>query len=422
MTERYRKGTTKIMSSLKFCALFLALVFASVSISASYFSQDWEVGETRWDGSRQNADTCFGALHRYVGFGDSLTWGWTADYWDSHGGYGPRLQEMLRGICPEAVVILRGYGGERTCDGVERIDSVLAEEAPEYLLILEGVNDIQAAIRSEIIFLNLQEMVRKTKAYGSIPVLGTLPPRRDCWYMSSWSEDLNRDYIRPFAKQERVLLADHWKFFNEKPDWRQYIDDWGQHPNAAGYDLMAECWFVALEEDPPPAGLTAAAGGEVVRLSWDANSETGLAGYNVYMRLSSMDGYEKLNGDLLTETVYEGMKAASGSCIYAVTAVDRCGNESEYSDEVMVNWDNGDCFIASAAYGALTGEVEVLRRLRDGVLLKSCPGRALVRSYYRLSPPAARFISKRDFAKALVRTQLKPAVLLARLLLRSLPR
>ncbi len=407
----------RTMSELRGCVLFLALVFASVGISANYFPQDWEVGEMRWDGSRQNADACFGALHRYIGFGDSLTWGWTADYWDSRGGYGPCLQEMLRVVQPGAVVILCGYGGEKTCAGVERIDSVLAEEAPEYLLILEGTNDVQAAIRSEIIFLNLREMVRKTREYGSIPVLGTLPPRRDCWYMSSWSEDLNRDYIRPFARQEKVLLADHWKFFNEKPDWRKYIDENGQHPNAAGYDLMAECWFVAIEEDPPPAGLTAAARGEVVRLSWDANSETGLEGYNVYRRLSSLDGYEKLNGDLLTETAYEDTEAASGSCIYAVTAVDRCGNESEYSDGIMVNWDNGDCFIATASYGALTGEVEALRRLRDGVLLKSCPGRALVRSYYRLSPPAARFISKRDFAKALVRAELKPVVLLAGLLL-----
>ncbi len=407
----------RIMSRLKFCASFLVFVFVNAGVSYSFPTPfDWEVGDTRWDG-RSKGDAYSGALHRYVGFGNSLTWGWTNDYYGSRGGYGPRLQEMLRGICPEAVVILRGYGGEKTRAGVERIDSVLAEESPEYLLILEGVNDIQAAISVETIFLNLQEMVKRTKAYGSIPVLGTLPPRHDCWYMSSWSEDLNRDYIRPFVHQEGVLLADHWKFFNEKSDWRQYIDENGQHPNAAGYNLMAECWFIALEEDSPPVGLNVTLKDGKAQLSWEANSETGLEGYNVYKKLSSQDDYEKLNDELVTQTTYENTEGPSGSCAYAVTAVDRCGNESERSVEVAINWDDGNCFIATATYGRAAGEVETLRRLRDEILLKNRPGKVLVRSYYRLAPPAARFISDRDFIKAVVRVELKAIVLLARAML-----
>jgi len=48
------------------------------------------------------------------------------------------------------------------------------------------------------------------------------------------------------------------------------------------------------------------------------------------------------------------------------------------------------CFIATAAFGTARGDaLELLREFRSAVLLKSAPGRALVRLYYRLSPPMA---------------------------------
>ncbi len=63
-----------------------------------------------------------------------------------------------------------------------------------------------------------------------------------------------------------------------------------------------------------------------------------------------------------------------------------------------------DCFIATAAYGTPTaGEIDVLREFRDLVLLESAAGSRFVALYYRLSPPAAEFISRSDFLRALVR-------------------
>lgn len=44
------------------------------------------------------------------------------------------------------------------------------------------------------------------------------------------------------------------------------------------------------------------------------------------------------------------------------------------------------CFIATELYGADSGEVAILRRLRDRVLLKSRPGRVFVAGYYRIAP------------------------------------
>lgn len=54
-----------------------------------------------------------------------------------------------------------------------------------------------------------------------------------------------------------------------------------------------------------------------------------------------------------------------------------------------------DCFIATAACGTEShDDVVALRSFRDDVLLQSRAGRRLVETYYRLSPPVARWIAR----------------------------
>jgi len=64
--------------------------------------------------------------------------------------------------------------------------------------------------------------------------------------------------------------------------------------------------------------------------------------------------------------------------------------------------------------------VSLLRRLMDllwtrtwkvcGFLVTNRPGRALIRFYYRYSPPLADFIADRDWLRALVRGLLTPVI------------
>ncbi|QWV92018.1 Ig domain-containing protein [Geomonas oryzisoli] len=69
------------------------------------------------------------------------------------------------------------------------------------------------------------------------------------------------------------------------------------------------------------------------------------------------------------------------------------------------------CFIATAAYGSyLDPQVVVLRHFRDNVLLKSEPGRAFVRFYYKHSPPVADFIYEHGFLRMLTRWALTPLI------------
>jgi hypothetical protein len=73
------------------------------------------------------------------------------------------------------------------------------------------------------------------------------------------------------------------------------------------------------------------------------------------------------------------------------------------------------CFVATAAYGtAMQDDVDLLRRFRDGALLRSPLGRLAVASYYALSPPLARAIATDDRLRAAARVALAPAVALAR--------
>lgn len=71
----------------------------------------------------------------------------------------------------------------------------------------------------------------------------------------------------------------------------------------------------------------------------------------------------------------------------------------------------GGCFIATAAYGAPLGRhLESLRGFRDRHMITNGPGRAMVRFYYRYSPPLADFIAERDWLRAMVRGLLTPIV------------
>jgi len=71
----------------------------------------------------------------------------------------------------------------------------------------------------------------------------------------------------------------------------------------------------------------------------------------------------------------------------------------------------GYCFIATAAFGSyLHPYVGMLREFRDTFLLTNSAGQAFVGWYYRVSPPLAALIAQEDYARAVVRLILLPAV------------
>ena len=97
-------------------------------------------------------------------------------------------------------------------------------------------------------------------------------------------------------------------------------------------------WVIGFPDNTipsAPTGLSATAGNKLVNLIWIANSESDLAGYNLY-RSAAMGGpYTKVNTPLIIGTSYSDTNLTSGTPYYYVLrAVDTSTNESGNSSEV----------------------------------------------------------------------------------------
>lgn len=208
------------------------------------------------------------AAQRYVAFGDSITDGVgdDEDRPEEERGYTPRLENRLRNAGqPEAVVVDRGIGAERTPEGLARIDDVLAEEDGDVLLLMEGTNDISRNVSRETTMFNLGEMARRAENRGYQVVHATLIPRIPAANVDPenvLNQNLNQE-IRDLAGRMGRRLVDNFYVFGAIPDvfsthyWTDPSDRVG-HPNAAGYDEMADSFLDVLtgaDSVPPVPGL-----------------------------------------------------------------------------------------------------------------------------------------------------------------------
>jgi hypothetical protein len=76
--------------------------------------------------------------------------------------------------------------------------------------------------------------------------------------------------------------------------------------------------------------------------------------------------------------------------------------------------DRSGCFVATAAYGPHDPLVLLLQQYRDRVLEEARLGRTMVRLYYWVSPPVARFFEVSSPRRLVARVLLRPALILAR--------
>jgi hypothetical protein len=162
-----------------------------------------------------------------------------------------------------------------------------------------------------------------------------------------------------------------------------------------------------------------------ITLKWAPNNEPHLAGYKVYYRQADQSyNYNKPYWECTEPecTIYDLDKTKT--YYFVVRAFDDEGNASGNSNEVELKASaapnsggggggagggGGGCFIATAAYGSLLEpHVRLLCRFRDRFLLTNGPGKIFVKYYYKYSPPAAHFISRRAVLRALVRVFLLP--------------
>jgi hypothetical protein len=96
-------------------------------------------------------------------------------------------------------------------------------------------------------------------------------------------------------------------------------------------------WYTGWYHPKPPEDLAGNAAGSTVTLTWSANPEPDVNGYNIYRSDISGYPYVKLNDVLVTDTTYIDTAVLGGNTYYyVVTACIRANAESRYSAEETV--------------------------------------------------------------------------------------
>lgn len=174
------------------------------------------------------------AADTVVTFGDSITAGFGSVPYSSF------LQEKIG--TKNATVINQGRNGEQTGGGVKRISSVLASNAPTYILIMEGANDAIWGVSASTVKFNLGVMIDKSRLAGATPIISTVTPNS----RESLTVSIRSSYnpgIVGLASQKGVPLVD--SFGAVDANWANLNID-GLHPNPAGASLLADGFAAQL--------------------------------------------------------------------------------------------------------------------------------------------------------------------------------
>ena len=195
----------------------------------------------------------------YLAFGDSITAG-VGETDPDETGYPSRLQTLLRqaGISG-ARVENHGVGGELTLVGLSRINSVLSGGG-DYILIMEGTNDINSDISTGSILFNLERMVERAEAAEVTPIWATIIPLRPS---ALTDQDLELAVaMRQRSLSQSIDIVDCFAAYDYFPDaWPDLYNlnlkgDPVGHPNGDGYDVLAQAFAdFLLENDTRPPVL-----------------------------------------------------------------------------------------------------------------------------------------------------------------------
>ena len=196
-------------------------------------------------------------------FGDSITRGWPYHQNDANGipnngGYVPGLQSKLNNAWTQVsgvTVYNWGYPGERVLSGgSSRLSQVLSSNNPDYVLVMEGTNDLPGDfVGPGSVYNGLAGMISNVSSSGAIPVIGTLLPRFDQYSSQNGDIVSINNELKNLASQNGYALAD---LYFASSNWNAYMTD-GLHPNTTGYGIMANSWFAALQTVGPSSGTGA---------------------------------------------------------------------------------------------------------------------------------------------------------------------
>jgi lysophospholipase L1-like esterase len=166
----------------------------------------------------------------------------------------------------QIVVANAGNPGEALSDSatLSRFNAALGGN--QAVLLMEGSNDLYLAYydssptpRINVAISNLQTMISRAQASNVRPYLATIPPMyRDMCSPAcrGWAEVYvpgYNDRVRSLAASNGLALVDVYQAFNGD---RTLLSGDGLHPNAAGYQKIADTFFDAIRATAEAPTLT----------------------------------------------------------------------------------------------------------------------------------------------------------------------
>ncbi len=186
----------------------------------------------------------------YLAFGDSITAGFDDTVGTETPGYPSYLEQILDETIPAAVVVNAGVSAESTGLGLLRLPGTLSQQRPQFLLLMEGINDLRHGASAAAVAFNLAQMVHLAENRGTIPIIATILP--DDSEVPRWVvNELNASIAGLSGDGTEIGLADAYKAMADRTGLFG-----GMHPNQHGYQVLAAVFDNAIRvrgtEPPPP--------------------------------------------------------------------------------------------------------------------------------------------------------------------------
>lgn len=194
-----------------------------------------------------------------ISFGDSITEG---ECRNACNGYPEILSKIIN---RPATILNAGKGGEMTHKGITRLRTILAGDYTSYLacnntdehngtradfvLIMEGANDVFAGVSPSTVKFNLEIMINETRAAFVTPILATITANTRDGFGGCNGPIIGpyNQVIRDLAREKNVLLADQCNATDST--WSSLSCD-GLHPNLLGDQRLVATWLPILPPDP----------------------------------------------------------------------------------------------------------------------------------------------------------------------------
>jgi lysophospholipase L1-like esterase len=161
-------------------------------------------------------------------FGDSLTFGTGAPRDKS---YPAQLAEMIG-----QPVINSGIPGDTTARALQRLDRDVLSKSPRIVLITLGGNDLKNGVDKKAAFKNLKEIVEAIQAQDALVIIGGIK-------LLFWDRGYEEEYEKLADETGAILVPN---ILGGLMGNDELMHD-TIHPNAAGYEIMAQKFYKAIE-------------------------------------------------------------------------------------------------------------------------------------------------------------------------------